>query len=217
MQDARESPDSGHQTPTSPATSEDVVLGPVLHLGEHVMRAGTCSWTDRTLVKDSDWYPRKTMTAAERLGFYAAHFPLVEVDATYYAPPSEQTASLWAARSPEGFQFDVKAYSLLTGHPTRLQSLWSDLRDEVLPEHRDQERIYASHLELPEGMVSGYYKYIVFQPLERSTGKVYDEPCHRLMGHQVELPNSDWVADNHWCVPLYYRPAAIPALRAVSA
>jgi perosamine synthetase len=76
--------------------------------------------------------------------------------------------------------------------------------------------IYPSHLELPEGMVSGYYKYIVFQPLERSTGKVYDEPCHRVMGHRVELPNSDWVADNHWCVPLYYRPAAIPALRAVS-
>jgi perosamine synthetase len=79
------------------------------------------------------------------------------------------------------------------------------------------DALYASRLELPEGMVSGFYKYIVFQPLERSTGKVYDEPCHRLMGHQVELPNSDWVADNHWCVPLYYRPAAIPALRAVSA
>jgi hypothetical protein len=26
------------------------------------------------------------------------------------------------------------------------------------------------------------------------------------MGHAVELPNSDWVAENHWCVPLYYRP-----------
>jgi hypothetical protein len=23
----------------------------------------------------------------------------------------------------------------------------------------------------------------------------------------VDLPNSDWVAENHWCVPLYYRPA----------
>ncbi|MDX6518714.1 MAG: hypothetical protein QOF50_1560, partial [Gaiellaceae bacterium] len=22
----------------------------------------------------------------------------------------------------------------------------------------------------------------------------------------VDLPNSDWVAENHWCVPLYYRP-----------
>ena len=65
---------------------------------------------------------------------------------------------------------------------------------------------YSSRLELPEGMVSGLYKYIVFDWLERSTGRVYDEPCHRLMGHDVELPNSDWVAANHSCVPLYYRP-----------
>ena len=66
--------------------------------------------------------------------------------------------------------------------------------------------IYASHLELPDGMTSGLYKYIVFEWLERSTGRVYDEPCHRILGHDVELPNTDWVASNHSCVPLYYRP-----------
>ncbi len=65
--------------------------------------------------------------------------------------------------------------------------------------------LYPSRLELPEGMVSGLYKYIVFQPLERSTGKVYDEPCHRVMGHAVDLPNSDWVAAE----PLV-RPALLP-------
>jgi perosamine synthetase len=65
---------------------------------------------------------------------------------------------------------------------------------------------HASRLQLPEGMVSGLYKYIVFDWIERSTGRVYDEPCHRIMGHQVELPNTDWVARNHSCVPLYYRP-----------
>jgi dTDP-4-amino-4,6-dideoxygalactose transaminase len=64
---------------------------------------------------------------------------------------------------------------------------------------------YPSRLELPEGMVSGLYKYIVFDWLERSTGRVYDEPCHRIMGSPVELPNTDWVARNHSCVPLYYR------------
>ena len=32
-------------------------------------------------------------------------------------------------------------------------------------------------------MISGLYKYIVFDPIERSTGKVYDQPCHRIMGH----------------------------------
>ncbi len=65
--------------------------------------------------------------------------------------------------------------------------------------------IHPSRLELPDGMVSGLYKYIVFDWLERSTGRVYDEPCHRILGHQIDLPNSDWVAQNHSCVPLYYR------------
>jgi hypothetical protein len=65
---------------------------------------------------------------------------------------------------------------------------------------------HPGRLRLPDGMVSGLYKYVVYDPVERSTGKVYDAPCHRLMGTGDELPNSDWVARNHWCVPLYYRP-----------
>ena len=65
---------------------------------------------------------------------------------------------------------------------------------------------YPSHLELPDGMVSGLYKYVVFDWLERSTGRVYDEPCHWIMGCDRELPGTDWVARNHSCVPLYYRP-----------
>jgi perosamine synthetase len=68
--------------------------------------------------------------------------------------------------------------------------------------------VYKSRLELPEGMVSGLYKYLVFDWLERSTGRVYDEPCHRILNHPVDLPNSDWVARNHSCVPLYYRPTS---------
>jgi dTDP-4-amino-4,6-dideoxygalactose transaminase len=67
--------------------------------------------------------------------------------------------------------------------------------------------LYPSRLMLPDGMESGFYKYIVLDWLEKSTGRVYDEPCHRIMGRtDVELPNTDWVARNHSCVPLYYRP-----------
>jgi dTDP-4-amino-4,6-dideoxygalactose transaminase len=77
-------------------------------------------------------------------------------------------------------------------------------KNEAARTHLDP--IHPARLVLPEGMTSGLYKYIVFEPIERSTGKVYDEPCHRVLGHAVDLPNSDWVAENHWCVPLYYRP-----------
>jgi perosamine synthetase len=82
-----------------------------------------------------------------------------------------------------------------------------------------RERLDSRHpnrVRLPDGMVSGLYKYIVFDPLPRSTGKVYDEPCHRIMGHAVDLPNTDWVATSHWCAQLYYRPAARVPLEALS-
>jgi dTDP-4-amino-4,6-dideoxygalactose transaminase len=70
---------------------------------------------------------------------------------------------------------------------------------------------HPGRLQLPDGMVSGLYKYIVFDPIERSSGKVYDQPCHRIMGTGDDLPNTDWVAEGHWCVPLYYRPEVVPA------
>lgn len=75
-------------------------------------------------------------------------------------------------------------------------------KNHAAREHLDP--VHPGRLQLPEGMVSGLYKYIVFDPVERSTGKVYDQPCHRLMGHHVDLPDTDWIAEHHWCVPLYY-------------
>ena len=57
-------------------------------------------------------------------------------------------------------------------------------------------------------MTSGLYKYIVFEEIEKSTGRVYEEPCHRIMGRGSEFPNTDWAAQSHWCVPLYYRPSS---------
>jgi uncharacterized protein YecE (DUF72 family) len=121
-------------------------LGPQVALGGHPVLTGSCSWADRTLTKDADFYPRKSMSAEDRLRFYAAQFPLTEIDATYYAPPAEQQARLWAERTPKGFRFDVKAYSLLTGHPTRPQSLWSDLREQLPEEVIEKRNIYPHHL-----------------------------------------------------------------------
>jgi uncharacterized protein YecE (DUF72 family) len=91
---------------------------------------GTASWTDKTLL-DSGWYPKSADNAERRLAYYATQFPMVEVDATYYAPPAEQTAGYWADRTPPDFTFNIKAYSLLTGHPTKVSSLFKDLRPET--------------------------------------------------------------------------------------
>ncbi|MEU7780030.1 DUF72 domain-containing protein [Micromonospora parva] len=101
---------------------------------------GTASWTDRTLL-DSGWYPQTADTPEKRLAYYARQFPLVEVDATYYSPPAEATARLWAERTPPGFTFNIKAFSLLTGHPTRVSALYKDLRPET-----DKKNVYPDDL-----------------------------------------------------------------------
>ncbi|HEX6498911.1 MAG TPA: DUF72 domain-containing protein [Micromonosporaceae bacterium] len=101
---------------------------------------GTSSWTDKTLLA-SGWYPPEADTAERRLGYYAERFPIVEVDSTYYSPPAERTAQLWAQRSPAGFTFNIKAFSLLTGHPTKLSALYKDLRPDV-----DKKNVYPQDL-----------------------------------------------------------------------
>lgn len=91
------------------------------------IRVGTCSWTDKALVS-SGWYPAGRKDAEGRLRYYATRFPVAEVDSTYYGLPSARNSELWRDRTPDGFRFDVKAFSLLTGHPTRPAALPPDLR-----------------------------------------------------------------------------------------
>jgi uncharacterized protein YecE (DUF72 family) len=102
---------------------------------------GTASWTDRTLL-ESGWYPPDASTPEARLRYYADQFPIVEVDSTYYTPPNERNSELWAARTPEYFRFNIKAFSLLTQHPTRVNALYKDIRPET-----DKANVYAKDLE----------------------------------------------------------------------
>jgi uncharacterized protein YecE (DUF72 family) len=110
-----------------------------INVGE--IRVGTASWTDKTLLA-SRWYPADATSAEARLRYYATQFPVVEVDSTYYTPPNEANSERWVARTPDGFRFDVKAFSLLTQHPTRPAALYKDLRPET-----EKKNVYAKDLE----------------------------------------------------------------------
>jgi uncharacterized protein YecE (DUF72 family) len=107
---------------------------------------GACCWAEASLVKESDWYPRKSMKAADRIAHYATRFPIVEIDSTYRFPPTPDVARQWVERTPDGFTIDVRAWSLLAGQATMPASLWDDLQDEVRPEARDNRRLYAGNL-----------------------------------------------------------------------
>jgi uncharacterized protein YecE (DUF72 family) len=104
------------------------------------IEVGTASWTDKTLL-ESGWYPPTADNPERRLAYYARQFPLVEVDSTYYGPPNEQTTKLWAERTPAHFTFNIKAFSLLTGHPTKVSAIYKDLRPET-----EKKNVYPGDL-----------------------------------------------------------------------
>lgn len=89
---------------------------------------GTASWTDPTLINSDLFYPPSLTTAEARLRFYAARFDTVEVDSTYYGMLSERTARTWVERTPDEFKFNLKAFALLTQHPTEVSRLPQVLR-----------------------------------------------------------------------------------------
>lgn len=180
------------------------------------VRVGAASWSARSLVHDSRWYPRRTMRAADRLAYYAERFDVVEVDVTARFPPTPELSRQWAERTPDGFVFDVQAWSLLTGAPTFPESLWPDLQDEVRPEARDRARLYASHLSAA-GMDEAWARFAHalgplhdggrlgavllrypwwLKPGATASALLAEARC-RLADYRlaVELPNPCWLAD----------------------
>lgn len=101
-----------------------------------VWLVGTASWTDKTLLDSGRFYPESVKTPEARLRFYASQFNLVEVDTSYYAIPAVTTVQHWVERTPPGFVFNVKAFSLFTGQGTNTDVLPKDLRQALGPGRR---------------------------------------------------------------------------------
>src|SRR5438094_9166918 len=107
---------------------------------------GISSWTEPTLVKEGNFYPKGVSSAEERLKFYASRFPIVEVDSTYYFPPSEKNSALWIERTPKDFTFNIKAYALLTNHPTKTDSLYKDVKEALPKELAEKRNVYRDKM-----------------------------------------------------------------------
>ena len=119
---------------------------PIRVAGDHEVRIGTASWTDPTMTAAGVFYPPEANTAEERLRHYASRFPVVEVDASYYAIPSPETARLWVERTPASFIFDIKAHALMTGQPSEVKRLPKAIREALPDELAAKVRIYGKDL-----------------------------------------------------------------------
>jgi uncharacterized protein YecE (DUF72 family) len=186
--------------------------------GAATIRLGTSSWTDPTMTAGNVFYPPGADSAEERLNYYASQFPVVEVDATYYALPVRRTSELWVQRTPPDFVFDVKAHALLTGQPTETKRLPKYLRDELPAELHEKRRIYARDLPavlrdavwaafldgLEPLRESGQLGAVILQyprwffPISESRDAILE--ARQRLGEQrfaVELRNASWFNDKN--------------------
>lgn len=179
---------------------------------------GTASWTDKSLIESATFYPPGVASAEDRLRYYARHFPVVEVDSTFYAPPSARNATAWVERTPSDFSFGVKAFAAMTGHPFAPSRLPSDLRAALTSDVARRPRVYARELpsevrdeiwrRFRDGIAplkeAGILRYVLFQfpkwfPCGRANRAYIEECQRRLPDHPlaVEFREPSWLTEAH--------------------
>ena len=121
-----------------------------------VIRIGTCSWTERSLLESGAFYPTQVKSAEQRLRFYASHFDTVEVSSSYYAIPTLQMAQAWATRTPDNFLFHVRAYGALTGHKIDAKPLAGELRKLLPAADRQKDSLQVSEPAVLRAMASNF-------------------------------------------------------------
>lgn len=214
-------PDAGHDPGVAAARRRSAEAGvaelPVLRAASGTrIRIGTASWTDPTMVAPGVFYPDGVASPEARLRYYAARFPLVEVDSTYYAIPARRMGALWAERTPDRFLFDVKAHALMTGQPAETSRLPRALRDALPAPLAAKARLYGKDLP-PELLDEAWSMFLdALEPL-RAAGKLgailllyprwvrpsrasasLIEDARRRLGDRcaaVEFRHRDWLAD----------------------
>ena len=160
---------------------------------------GTASWADKSLVESGKFYPPDVASPEERLRYYASQFPIVEVDATYYALPAPRMAELWLARTPPDFTFDIKAHALMTGQGTETRRLPEAIREALPEELQAKTRIYAK--DFPAELHDEVWRQFrsALAPLEEgattlrvtaSNGKEFDARV------RIDTPN-EWLYYRH--------------------
>lgn len=182
------------------------------------IQIGTASWTDKSLIQSRRFYPKGCSTAEERLRFYASQFPMVEVDSSYYALPSERNSHLWVERTPAAFTFNVKAFRLFTGHQTPAQALPPDVKEALAGYFAEKKNIYYRDVptELRDTLWQRFERAV--RPLKEA-GKLtavhfqfppwvvpsrewhahIEECADRMSGYQIatEFRQRTWFDDEH--------------------
>jgi uncharacterized protein YecE (DUF72 family) len=140
----------------------------------------------------SDWegafYPPGT-DPSDYLAFYADRFPVVEVDSSFYRPPTPRMVRSWFARPPSGFKFALKVPQVIT-HTKQLRDCAEEVDGFVTAIEPLGEKLFYALLQM------GYFNRGAFGSLDEFL-PVLDEFLaawpHARVPVAVEIRNPRWV------------------------
>jgi uncharacterized protein YecE (DUF72 family) len=149
------------------------------------------------------------MRAGERLGWYAQHFEMVEVNSTFYSIPDARMVERWCSTTPDGFTFDVKLHQLFSFHSTPSKLLPPDLQRRA---ETDAKGKVKSTRALQEAMLDIFLRSMSILQREKKLGTLLlqlspafsprkheltelEQLIERLRGYSlaIELRNRNWV------------------------
>lgn len=133
------------------------------------------------------------MKSKDKLAEYGGRFPVVEVDASFYAVQPVRNASKWVNETPENFRFVVKAYQGMTGHqrgdiPFETRTgMFQAFKDSLKP-YLDANKLAMVLFQFPPWFEC------------RKKNVSYLRYCKKMMGDipiALELRNQTWFSDRY--------------------
>jgi len=102
---------------------------------------------------------------------YVETFPVLEVQQTFYEPPAPRTMLRWREQAPEGFEFTIKAWQLITHRSSsrtyrRLKTVLSD-----------DERAQCGAFQLTPVVLRGWEATLAAATLLRATAILFQCPA----------------------------------------
>ena len=151
------------------------------------VRVGTCGWSYK------DWsgvfYP-VGMPAGEYLSFCAEHFPIVEVDSTFYRSPSPAMVQNWQDRTPENFGFSLKVPQTIT-HEKALLDCGAEVDAFISSARRLRGKLLCCLLQF------GYFNKKAFE----GVGAFLDRLDPFLAAWPKDVPVAVELRNKHWFTP----------------
>lgn len=149
----------------------------------HQILVGTAAWSDH-----EDFYPRG-LKPGDRITYYARHFPVVEVNSSYYHIMPQRNYALWTEKTPDDFTFNIKAYGQLTGHhrgDPATPEVFDAFRESYAP-MREANKIGAILFQFPPWFAASKESE---EEIARCVELMADDPI------LVEFRNATWLAED---------------------